>query len=90
MQQCPKCGYKEGIDWPGILWVISFFALYLLWVLGDYRPREYRWVGLGAFLLFNVGFAWMLIRGARNYREHRKLHPPITERVKDHIRTHED
>jgi len=37
-------------------------VLYLLWMLGDYQPREYKWIGLGTFLLFNAGSLWMALR----------------------------
>ena len=55
MHRCPQCGYKDRPDWPLVLWVIAFGALYLVWMLGDYQPRDLRWIGLAAFLLFAVG-----------------------------------
>jgi hypothetical protein len=42
--------------------VIAFYALYLAWMLGDYRPRDLRWIGLGAFLPFTVGGLRLAIR----------------------------
>jgi hypothetical protein len=88
MQRCPKCGYKDGFNWPALLWMCSFMTLYVLWMMGNYTPREYRWAGLAAFFVFNLGVVWMALRNARNYREYRKLNPSITDRVKDHIRAH--
>jgi len=31
-------------------------------MLGDYQPRDLRWIGLGAFLLFMVGGLRLAIR----------------------------
>jgi len=45
-----------------VLWVIAFGALYLVWMLGDYQPRDLRWIGFGAFLLFTVGGLRLAIR----------------------------
>jgi hypothetical protein len=41
--------------------VIAFNVLYVISILGNYQTREYRWIGLGAFLLFNAGTLWMAI-----------------------------
>ena len=62
MHRCPQCGYKDRPDWPVGLCVIAFYALYMVWMLGDYQPRELRWIGLGAFLLFTLGGLRLAIR----------------------------
>jgi len=31
-------------------------------MLGDYQPRDLRWIGFGAFLLFTVGGLRLAIR----------------------------
>ncbi len=88
MQRCPKCGYKAAFNWPALLWVGSFMVLYVLWIMSGYVPREYRWIGLGSFLVFNAGTVWMGLRNAKDYREYRELHPSVTDRVKEHIKAH--
>jgi len=55
MHRCPQCGYKDRPDWPLVLWVIAFFALYLVWMLGEYQPRDLRWDRARSVLLFTVG-----------------------------------
>jgi hypothetical protein len=62
MQRCPKCGYREGVDWPALLQVIAFCVLYLVWMLGDYGPRELRGLGLATMILFCVGTIWRVLR----------------------------
>jgi len=87
MQRCPKCGYREGIDWPSILMVIAFGFLYCGFiVMADFAPRSWRWAGLAAVLIFGAGTTWRSLRNKRIDSEYKKLHPPITERVKDHFK----
>ncbi len=81
MRRCPKCGYREGPDWPAVLWVLAFGFLYVVFIASD-APRGYRLMGFVAFLLFLAGTAWKAFRDDRSRREYLKLHPPITERMK--------
>jgi len=77
MHRCPQCGYKGRPDWPLVLWVIAFIAIYLVWMLGDYQPRDLRWIGIGAFLLFMLGGLRLAIRyPAWPARFHRKSTGP--------------
>jgi hypothetical protein len=45
-----------------LLWVVGFYVLFLVWMLGNYSPREYRWIGMAAFLLFNAGTVWAAVK----------------------------
>lgn len=84
MQRCPKCGYRDRVDWPGILWVLAFGFLYLVFVLTAERaPRSYRFMGFVAFLLFTAGTGWRALRGQKDRSEYLKLNPPVRERVKN-------
>jgi len=81
MQRCPKCGYREGVDWLSILWILAFtFAS-----CSFYGPKSYLLRAV-ASLLFAAGIFWRAVRDSRNYHEYRKLHPIPTDRVKDHLR----
>jgi hypothetical protein len=63
MQKCPKCGYDEGVDWPVLLWVVSFTVLYIVFIAAaDYAPRNYRFMGYGAFTIFTAGTLWKVLR----------------------------
>lgn len=62
MQKCPQCGYKQGPNWPLVLFVISFNVLYVVWMLGNYQPKEFKLIGLVAYLSCWVAIAGMLIR----------------------------
>jgi len=87
MKRCPKCGYKEGIDWPYVLEVVAFGFLLMVFILtADFAPRGYRLAGLAAFFLFTIAGTWSGIRSARNDREYRKVHPTPVDRVKDHLK----
>ncbi len=86
MQRCPKCGYRE-IDWPGLLIVVAFGFLYVVFIVtADFAPRNYRLVGSAAFVVYLIAVVWNGIRNARNYREYRRLHPTPTDRVKEHLK----
>ena len=87
MQRCPKCGYREGTDWPGMLLEAAFFVLYLVFiVLPDRVPRGYRFAVLAAFVLFQTGTVWKGKRERKHREEYLKLNPPQTEHVKAHIK----
>ena len=75
MRVCPKCGYKEGINWPAVLWIVAFYSLYFIWMLGDYHPREPRQYGLAALMVFNAGVVWNAVRGLKHARQHKQIHP---------------
>jgi hypothetical protein len=62
MQKCPNCGHKHGSRLPLILWQVCFLVVYLIWMLGDYQPREYRFIGISAFIVFNAATVWMALR----------------------------
>jgi hypothetical protein len=86
MQRCPKCGYRE-VDWPAILTVLAFAALYGVFILAvDHAPLGLRIVGIVAFFLFLAANSWRLFRHNKNQREYLKLHPPPDQRVKNHLK----
>jgi hypothetical protein len=88
MHQCPKCGYREGTDWPGILWVLAFTALYVIFIIvPDHVPMSYRFAGLLAFFLFQAGTFWKARREKKNRDEYLKLNLGPAERVKNHLKT---
>ena len=87
MQNCPRCGYREGVDGPSVLLVIAFGIVYLAFVLaGNSVPMRYREAAFVAFFMFLAAGMWRSLKAARNRRDYQKLHPPITERLKDHVR----
>jgi hypothetical protein len=87
MQRCPKCGYREGTDWPGILWAVAFSVLYLVFiVVPDHLPKSYRFAGLVAFLLFQAGTVWKARREKKYRDEYLRLNPGPAERVKNHLK----
>jgi len=69
MQRCPKCGYTERVDWPGILGVIAFALLLLVWILGNYEPRELRGWGVVALILFSASSVWRALK-LKKYKRH--------------------
>jgi hypothetical protein len=88
MQRCPKCGYREGLDWPWILSYIAFAFLDIVFTSSRvHMPRTYWMLGTAACALFLTAMAWREFRNRRTRREYEKLHPPITERLKDHLKT---
>lgn len=68
MQRCPKCGYSERVDWPGLLGLIAFLVLYSVWML-DYRPRELRGLGLAAFIAFLASNVWRILKSKDSKRK---------------------
>jgi hypothetical protein len=71
-----------------MLSVVAFGILYLVFIGTEEQvSRNYRLMGLGAFLIFLTANMWNSLRNEKNRREYSKLHPPITERVKEHIRS---
>lgn len=86
MQKCPMCGYDEGMDWPAMLWVVSFFVLFVVFIFSaDYAARGYWLTGYAAFLLFTAGTMWRNFRLKRTNRDFLTQHPSVTERIKAHI-----
>jgi hypothetical protein len=88
MKRCPKCGYREGFDWPSLLVGLAFLFLYAMFtvVVGDYIPKNYRWMVMLALLLFLAGEFWKSRREKKCHEEYLKLNPPSTERLKAHIK----
>lgn len=69
------------------LWGLAFFVLFVMGFLDeDISTRTREWMVLASFFLLMVGTIWRGIRTKRNEREYLKLHPPVTERLKDHFR----
>ena len=88
MQKCPKCGYDEGADWPQIMMLLSFYLLFVVYIVSaDFAPRNWRFIGMTAFLGFSVGQMWGMLRRSRAQAEYLKLHPPPSQRGKDHLKT---
>jgi len=87
MQRCPKCGYREGTDWLSILCIVAVGLLYVAFILvADGGPRDIRAMGLAAYLFFIAATIWKGLREKRSRKEYLKLHPPVTERMKSHIK----
>jgi hypothetical protein len=87
MQRCPKCGYRDRMDLPWILSAVAFLLLYWAFVFaGGHPPMSYRIMGSAALLLFMAGGIWRGFRNKKNHDEYLKLRPPVTGRVKAHIR----
>jgi len=91
MQRCPKCGYRDRVDWSWILCSVAFVLLYFASIFGaDRIPTSYRTMvfaaRFAAFLLFMAGTVWKGLRNKRDRDEYLKLNPSVTDRVKAHIR----
>ena len=81
MQKCPKCGYNEGVDWPGILLIAAFG---LVSFTGGFDVPRIARLGSGvSWLLFAAAIIWRSAREDKNRVEHLKLHPPDAERAKN-------
>jgi hypothetical protein len=71
-----------------MLSVVAFGILYLVFIgTEEHVSRNYRLMGLGAFLIFLTANMWNSLRNEKNRREYSKLQQPITERVKEDIRS---
>jgi len=68
MQRCPKCGYREGIDWPEVVRIFAFCLLGSAFMLSDVQPRL-RLSGEIAIVLFFAVGVWMRIREGRKHRK---------------------
>jgi hypothetical protein len=62
MEKCPNCGYKRGSRLPFALIQVCFLVVYLIWMLGDYQPRQYRFIGISAFVVFSAANVWIAVR----------------------------
>ncbi len=88
MQKCPKCGYDEGRQWPQIIVILSFNLLFVVYIVSaDFAPRNWRFIGMIAFVGYSVGTTWGMLRRSRAQAEYLKLHPSPSQRVKDHLKT---
>ena len=88
MQRCPKCGYRDGTDWPRILCSVAFIFLYLVFMLGgDYLSKRWNLLGTMALLVFTLGTFLQIRRDRRNQRQYLEMHPSITQRLKRHLNT---
>ena len=86
MQRCPKCGYREGVDWPRGLCGVAFFGLCAPFIFGgNYFPRSLNLVWIAALVIFSFGDYLRIRREKRNEREYLKAHPSPAERLKSHI-----
>jgi hypothetical protein len=90
MHRCQKCGYRE-FDWPMLLWIAAFFVLDTAFkqsILSLDRARRFEFlcVEIVAGLLFFTGLFWRVFRERKAYKEYFRLHPPPTQRVKDHLK----
>jgi hypothetical protein len=81
MEKCPKCGYSEGRDWPGILLMLAFFLVSLVadWGFG---AKSVRLASAGSGFLFVAAIVWKSAREDKNRVEYLKSHPPDKERPK--------
>ena len=88
MQKCPKCGYSEGTDWPWILCIVAVTLLYFAFIFRaePTLKESIRWMGLAAYLFFLAATTWKGLREKRSHKEYLNVHPPVTERVKSHIK----
>jgi Flp pilus assembly protein TadB len=88
MERCPQCGFKEGPDWPDKLAYVAFLILFLAFGYpAVHLSKTSEGLKLLAFVLWLSALIWKNSRDRRNKREYERLHPPITERLKDHLST---
>ena len=80
MQKCPKCGYNEGLDWPGILMILAFCIVTIVGGISGVKSVQLS-AAVGMFLLTASTF-WRMVRQDRNRVEYLKSHPVGTERPK--------
>ena len=94
MQRCPKCGYRDRVDWPAMLWAVAFYFLFVVFLVAtDPIPKGYRLLGVPyrlmwapAFFLFLAGTIWKSLRSIKDRNDYLKSNPSVTERVKAHVR----
>jgi hypothetical protein len=55
-----------------MLWVLAFGMLYFVFVRAAGISKNYRLIGLAAFLVFLVGSTWNMLRNEKNRREYSK------------------
>lgn len=79
MQRCPKCGYRDAIDWPAILGFFAFAILYAVFLMAvEPSNQNLRVVALAAWLVFLAAFLWREMRKRKDELEYFKDHPPAT------------
>jgi hypothetical protein len=77
MQKCPKCGYNEGPDWPGLFLLLAFAVVALgAEILDVPIPKSLR---VSGWFFVVVSFAWRAVRVSGNRIERSELHPAATE-----------
>jgi len=65
---------------------LAFLFLFAMVVVGDYIPKNHRWMVMLALTLFLAGEFWKSRREKKCREEYLKLNPPSTERLKAHIK----
>ena len=81
MQKCPKCGYNEGTDWPGMLMIVAFVLVSVVAGISGAKSVDLS-IGVGMFL-FAASIFWRSVRQDRNRAEHLKMQPTDAERSKN-------
>ena len=77
MQKCPKCGYNEGPDWPGLFLLLAFGVVASgAEILGVPIPQSLRVAG---WFFVVVSLDWRAARVSGNRAEYSELHLPATE-----------
>ena len=61
MQRCPKCGYKEGRDWPAVLLLLAFGVVSLGAEILGVQKNVRLCIAVG-WLLVAASFAWRMVR----------------------------
>ncbi len=77
MEKCPKCGYNEGRDWPGILMILAFGLVTVVGGTSGLKSVELS-IAVGMFL-FVASIFWRSARQDRNRVEYLKMHPTDAE-----------
>ena len=61
MKTCPKCGFREGLDWYSAVSDLLVTTMFLVVVLAPDHlpiPKPYRLVAIGAYGLFSASAIW--------------------------------
>ena len=72
MQKCPKCGYSEGFDWPGLFLFLAVVVMSLgVEFLSTSKRSRFLCLAVVSFLVV-VSFVWRSAKDDRNRVEHLK------------------
>jgi hypothetical protein len=81
MQRCPKCGYSEGKDWPGMLLIVAFGVVSVV-AVGNSSGKVVHYAAAIGMFLFAASALWRAVREDKNRVECSRLDFPVRERPK--------